>query len=237
MKRLLISGGEGDFSKEIIKQNTEYKILAPSRDEMDITNIEDIRRIVTEFNPDVFLHPAALTRPMVKHIETPDVSITTNIIGTANVALVCMENNTKLVYISTDYVYPGTSGNYKENDAVLPVNSYAWSKLGGECSVMLYDNSLILRMSMTKKPFVHDKALVDSYKSLMYIDEAATACLKLLDSFGIINVGGPTTNHYDFVVNHEKLNIDKIYRKDISEPMAENSSMDLHKMNGILNEN
>ena len=85
MKRLLISGGEGDFSKEIIKQNTEYKILAPSRDEMDITNIEDIRRIVTEFNPDVFLHPAALTRPMVKHIETPDVSITTNIIGTANV--------------------------------------------------------------------------------------------------------------------------------------------------------
>ena len=234
MKKILISGGDGNFAKEIIRQNTEYEILAPSRDEMNITNIEDIRKVVKEFNPDIFLHPAALTRPMIRHLETPDISIKTNIIGTANVTLASMENSTKLVYISTDYVYPGTDGNYKEDDPLLPVNYYAWSKLGGECSLMLYPNSLILRLCMTQKPFVHSKALIDSKKSLMYIEEAAGVCLKLLDEYGIINVGGPDTNSYEFVVKHEKLDIEKIYRKDIPEPMAEDSTMNLDKMKKTL---
>jgi len=234
MKRLLISGGEGNFAKEIIRQNTEYEILAPSRGEMDISNIEDIRKVVKEFNPDIFLHPAALTRPMIRHLETPDISIKTNIIGTANVTLVSMENSTKLVYISTDYVYPGTDGNYKEDDPLLPVNYYAWSKLGGECSLMLYPNSLILRICMTQKPFVHTKALIDSKKSLMYIEDAASACLKVLDEYGIINVGGLNTNSYEFVVEHEKLDLEKIYRKDLSEPMAKDSTMNLDKLKDAL---
>ena len=38
----------------------------------------------------------------------------------------------KLIYFSTNYVYPGNKGNYKEVDSVSPVNNYAWSKLGGE---------------------------------------------------------------------------------------------------------
>jgi dTDP-4-dehydrorhamnose reductase len=72
---------------------------------------------------------------MVKHIESPDASIKNNIIGTSNVVLACIEYNIKLIYISTDYVYPCTEGNYSEEDPLLPVNEYAWSKLGGECAV------------------------------------------------------------------------------------------------------
>ena len=83
------------------------------------------------FNPIYSYIQPALTRPMVLHTENPDLSISTNIIGTSNVVLACMESNVKLVYISTDYVYPGTDGNYKEEDPLLPVNLYAWSKLGG----------------------------------------------------------------------------------------------------------
>ena len=49
----------------------------------------------------------------------------------------------RLIYMSTDYVYPGTTGNYKEEDPLLPINDYAWTKLGGECAVQLYNNSLI----------------------------------------------------------------------------------------------
>jgi dTDP-4-dehydrorhamnose reductase len=236
-KKLLISGGSGRFASEIIKQNTAYEILAPDKQEMDITNLDSVNKVVDEFNPDIFLHPAALTRPMVKHLEHPEISIEVNIIGTSNICLSCMERNIKLVYISTDYVYPGTEGNYKETDALLPVNLYAWSKLGGECAVQLYENSLILRTCMTERPFVHEKALVDSQKSLMYIDEAANICLQLLSQQGIINLGGESTNSYDFIKD-ERPEVKKIYRKDILDVnMAIDSSMNLNKLQGVLNEN
>ena len=90
-----------------------------------------------------------------------DESINLNIIGTANVTRSCSLLKIKLIYFSTNYVYPGKTGNYKENDSLKPFNNYAWSKLGGECSVRLYKNSLILRVCMTEKPFVHKKAFAN----------------------------------------------------------------------------
>ena len=69
---------------------------------------------LNKFKPDILIHTAALTRPMIKHIDNPNISIKTNIIGTSNIVLACMEYNIKLIYISTDYVYPCTSGNYSE---------------------------------------------------------------------------------------------------------------------------
>ena len=88
-------------------------------------------------------------------------SIDLNIIGTANIVKACQEHNIKLIYFSTNYVYPGNKGSYKETDPVLPINKYAVSKLGGECSVQMYSNSLILRICMTEKPFIHKKAFSD----------------------------------------------------------------------------
>ena len=66
-----------------------------------------------------------------------------------------------MIYFSTNYVYPGTKGNYKETDPLLPINNYAWSKLGGETSVQLYKNSLIIRVCMTERPFVHKVAFIE----------------------------------------------------------------------------
>ena len=90
---------------------------------------------------------------------------------------------------------------------------------------------------MTERPFVHEKALVDSKKSLMYIDEAAGVCLKLLDKTGIINIGGEPTNPYEFA-KHERPDVKKIYRKDILDVyVAEDTTMNLSKLRGALNEN
>ena len=70
----------------------------------------------------------------------------------------------------------------------------------------------------------------------MYIDEAACVCLKLFEQTGIINVGGPPTNSYDFI-KQERPNIEKIYRKDILDVrMAEDSTMDLTRLGEILDE-
>jgi len=139
-KKIIISGGEGNLAKEILKQNTGYEILAPSKSDLNILNKTKLRNYLRINNPDFFLHTAAFTRPMNLHDKYPEKSIETNIVGTSNVVLECIKNNIKLVYISTDYVYPGIRGNYREEDSLGPfffnsdgLNKYGWSKLGGEC--------------------------------------------------------------------------------------------------------
>ena len=160
-KTLLITGGHGAFAKKLQQYNTNNKLICLSKQEMDVTNIDEVYKAIKTFTPDILIHVGALTRPMSIHERNPDKSIKNNIIGTSNVVLACIKHNIKIIYISTDFVYPGTEGNYSEKSSIYPVNKYAWSKLGGECAVKLYDNSLILRVAMAQVPYPHPKALVD----------------------------------------------------------------------------
>lgn len=233
-KIILVSGGDGQFATELKKHNVNNNIILLPKDKMDVSDIKSLDYHVNYNNPDYFIHAGALTRPMVLHENRPDKSIRSNIIGTANVVLTCMKYKVKLIYLSTDYVYPGLEGNYSEEDYLKPFTKYGWSKLGGECSVRLYDNHLILRMAMNKKPFPHPKALIDMKKSLIYIDDAAKIVLQILDEYGTINIGGESQSVYDFV--HERnQNIGKITLSEIDDVnMAKDCSMDTTKVKMIL---
>ena len=236
MKKIIISGGEGNLAKEIIKVNKNNKIYSLSKKYLDVTNPAQLDTFISNIKPDIFIHAGALTRPMDKHVNYPDISIKSNIIGTSNVVLSCLKYNVKLIYISTDYVYPCIDGNYSEKDALLPVNEYAWSKLGGVCAVKLYKNSLILRMALCQKPFPHPKALADITKSYIYMDKAANIILNLLDETGIINVGGKPQSPYEFIKSNNP-KIQKTFLKDIKNvKMGKNSSLNISKMEKILND-
>jgi dTDP-4-dehydrorhamnose reductase len=146
-----------------------------------------------------------------------------------------MKYNVKLIYISTDHVYKGDRGNYKEDSELLPFNKYGWSKLGGECAVQMYDNSLILRISMCEEPFPHPRALCDVKKSLVYHRDAAKIVLHLLEEVGIINVGGETSTIYDFV-KKENSEILKIKLNEITDVnMMRDTSINIEKMKRVLN--
>ena len=187
--------------------------------------------------PKILIHLAGLSRPMQLHKNNIHKSIDLNIIGTANVTKVCAENNVKLIYFSTNYVYQGTKGNYLETDPVLPVNNYAWSKLGGEASVQLYQNSLILRLSMTEKPFVHKKAFVNVINNFLYHDEVAKILFKLIKKKGVINVGGKVKNIYDFAKKSNP-EVKKVFLKKKSNiEMPINSSINISKLKKILKKN
>ena len=240
--KILITGGDGEFCKHLVAQaifiDGIHTFLTPTKKELDVRNIESVDKYVKSHleDFDYVIHSAAITRPMVIHEDNPSLSIQTNIIGTSNVVLICERYNKKIVYISTDYVYEGTVGNYKEKDTMKPFTKYGWSKLGGECAVQMYDNHLILRMAMNRKPFPHPKALKDMRKSLMYIEDAAKATLQLLDEVGIINVGGKSQSVYDFV-KEENTDVEPIYLKDISDVnMATDCSMDTTKMKEVIDE-
>jgi hypothetical protein len=83
-----------------------------------------------------------------------------------------------LVYISTDYVFAGEKGMYKEQDELLPQNKYAWSKLGGECAVQMLDNYVIIRLSFGPDIFPYKAAFNNSNNTspaipyLMIVDDA-----------------------------------------------------------------
>ena len=118
---------------------------------LDVTNNSKIVNYLKKIKPYAVLHLAGLSRPMSIHDSNIGKSINLNIIGTANVVTACEKLNVKIIYMSTSYVYDGKRGNYKETDPVMPWNNYAWSKLGGECSVHMYKNSLILRACVDSK--------------------------------------------------------------------------------------
>ena len=236
VKKILVSGGDGDFAKSLLSifDRERFELFLVNRGEMDVRDIFQIEKTIEKIKPDYFIHAAALTRPMDIHEKNPEKSILNNIVGTSNVVLACMNKNIKLIYLSTDYVYPGTKGNYSENDPVFPVNEYAWSKLGGECSVMLYENSCILRMAMVKKPFPHNAAIVDSYKSSIFIEDAAKISLELIDKFGIYNVGEKRMSIYEFAKKTIP-GVKKLFLKEIKNvKMAKDSSMNIGKINNEL---
>jgi len=238
--KVLISGGEGLLATELIKCNPGHDIIAPSHTDMDITLYNNIFTICNEEKPDMIIHCAAMTHPMKNHYTYPEDSIQNNIIGTANIATACIRYGIKPVYISTDYVYKGdkdSNNSYKETDGVSPVDNYGWSKLGGECAINMVPQHLILRCCFTQRPFRHDKAFTDLYKSYMYVDEIAPIIWQLIDQqcTGTYNVGGESSTVYDFAVK-ESPGIGRVTRDEVPEMVPYNTSMDVSKLSKELHD-
>ena len=161
---------------------------------MDVRDRSSVEAAVADYRPDVFIHAAAvLDGTRLSAI------VETNIVGTANVVLACARHRVKLLYISTDYVYPNEMASHGEDDPLLPSNSYAWTKLGGECAVRTYPNSLIVRGAVCVRPYPHATAYTDVRKNMIYQDKAAGHILDLLGATGVVNVGEDnSTSLYEF---------------------------------------
>ena len=232
--KIVVTGGSGRFGSELKKIKNKYKLLFPNKRKLNILNPKSIKKYLKSQKPNYLIHLAGLSRPMEIHEKHIDKSIDLNIIGTANVTKTCSELGIMLIYFSTNHVYPGTKGGYKESDCLLPKDNYSWSKLGGECAVQMYKNSLILRVCMTEKPFVHKKAFYDLNTNFIFHDEVAKILFKLINKKGIINLGGKTQTVYRFV---KKFNpkIKKIYAKKVLGPKYPlNPSMNIKKLKKIL---
>ena len=234
MKKILFTGGSGRFGKVFRQFKHKFKIDYPTKKNFDIEKLDSVMNYLSKSKPKYLIHCAALSRPMSIHETNITKSISTNIIGTANIVKACAKFKIKLIYFSTNYVYPGKKGNYSENDALLPINNYAISKLGGECSVQLYKNSLILRICMTEKPFPHKKAFGDVEMNFMFHEDFAKYLLKLIDKKGIINVGGPTKIVYDFAKQSNKNVSSMSAKKKFGKNYPLKQSMNLKKLKKII---
>ena len=232
--KIVVTGGSGRFGFYLKKNTGNYQMFFPKKRKLNINSINSIYKYLKKVKPYCLIHLAGLSRPMEMHNKFISKSIDLYIIGTANVVKVCKDLKIKIIYFSTSYVYPGTKGNYKENDSLLPINNYAWSKLGGECAVQMYKNSLILRVCMTEKPFVHKSAFVDAFTNFIYHEDLVKIFLKLIRKRGIINIGGPTQSVYNFAKKDNK-KIEKIsIKKNKKIIFPPNTSMNLSKLRKII---
>ncbi len=195
--KIVLFGGSGILGTELSKLNTE--IINPSHQEVDIRNAEQVAQFLEDNNPDIVINSAAVLDNRVIE-KFPNEAIMTNIVGAANIAMACRELDIRLVYISTDYIYKGDRGNYKETDEILPYNRYAWTKLGGESSAVCVKNHLIVRTSFGKTEFAYHEAFTDKWASKDYVDVIAPKIYDVAVSplTGIINIGTERKSLYNY---------------------------------------
>lgn len=195
--KILITGGSGLLGTELRKLFPAAHF--PGSDEFDVRDLGQMTAYAEGRPLALLVHAAAFTSPPRIDAD-PQLAIDSNVIGTANVVKLCMGRGCRLIYLSTDYVFRGDAGHYAEEDPLHPVNKYAWSKLGGECAVRLYDDSLIVRTTFGPQVFPYEKAFVDQWTSRESVEIVARKLAELIhsDARGVVHVGGPRRTVHEF---------------------------------------
>jgi dTDP-4-dehydrorhamnose reductase len=230
--KILVTGGEGRFAKVLKEKNKLLNLHFATKKNCNILKLRSIENIVKKVKPKIIIHCAGLSRPMNIHEKNITKSIDLNIIGTSNITKICSKYKIKLIYFSTGYVYEGKKGNYSEKDPVKPFNNYGLSKLGGECAVAMYKNSLILRITMTEKPFVHKKAYSNLKSNFMFHEDLVKILPKIIKQKGILNVGGKSQSVFSFAKKYNS-KVKKIKAKKSSN-LPLNQTMNLAKSKKIV---
>ena len=136
--KVLVTGVKGQLGFDVMNELKKRGItgIGVDIDEMDITDSESVKTVITEASPDAVIHCAAYTAVDAAE-DNVDLCRRVNRDGTQNIANVCKDLDCKMIYISTDYVFDGKGTRSWEPDdkCFAPLNIYGQSKLNGEFAV------------------------------------------------------------------------------------------------------
>lgn len=162
--KILLTGGTGRLGTAL--QALRKYDFVPSRKEMDIRDYDDVMAYLAPRGADLIVHAAAYTAVERAELEKEE-CYATNVLGTRYLS----EAQIPILYISTEYVFSGDRGMYKESDAPHPRNYYALTKALGEH--VLNPWSHIVRLVFKPKPWPFEGAFVDQWTSGDYVDVMA----------------------------------------------------------------
>ena len=147
--KIMLTGGKGMLGRTLCRELVDFEVIATDLPEADITDLAGFEQLLQSIKPDAVIHCAAMTA--VDKCESEiDLAYKINASGTANVARACHKNQVRLIAISTDYVFEGSSEKpYNEFDHANGGNTiYGKSKFAGEEAVRMYcPNHVIARIS------------------------------------------------------------------------------------------
>lgn len=198
--KILLTGGSGRLGMELRKlRNYEH---VPTHTDLEITDpkaVEDYFDFLDDSTgsrqyPDLIVHCAAFTNVVAaEKFQNPCWDV--NVEGTENLA----KTGIPLLYISTEYVFPGEKGMYTEEDFPLPLNFYAMSKLAGEWRLKQSDK--ILRLVFKPRPWLFPFAFCDQYTAGDYVDVIAGEVDKAIGIYDklprITNIGTERKTMYE----------------------------------------
>lgn len=230
MKKLLITGASGFLGWHLCQQaylewdvygtyfSHHLEIPGIKLVKLDLTDLAEVKRVFQEIQPSAVIHTAAQSQPNYCQTHVSE-SLLINVTASLNIAGLCAKNSIPYVFTSTDLVFDGNKGFYKETDRVNPVNIYGEHKVMAEVGILeRYPQAAICRMPLmfgratpTATSFLQSflKMLQDGKELKLFVDEfrtpvsgktAAEGLLLALDKVqGIIHLGGKERiSRYDF---------------------------------------
>jgi dTDP-4-dehydrorhamnose reductase len=186
MKRIVITGANGQLGQELRAASNNYpqfEFTFLTKEDLEISNDDSVKNLFSSTNPSFCINCAAYTA-VDKAESEKEKAFLINGEAVGIIATACKHSNTKLIHLSTDYVFDGNSSTpLTEDDAVSPVNIYGESKLKGE--QLAFENNeqtIVIRTSWVYSEFGNNFV-----KTMMRL-------MKEKESINVINdqIGSPT---------------------------------------------
>lgn len=228
--KILITGANGMLANAVKDELKNEELILTDVQDLDITDIEAVRKFVNEFKPQYIINCAGYTA-VDKAEEQGELARKVNALGPKNLAIVANEENATLIHISTDYVFGGTKSvdeDYAEDEEKHPESVYGVTKLEGEEAIInscfnyyifrtawLYGegNNFVRTMLKLGKEKEEIKVVADQHGSPTYAVDLASIIHQAIEKgipYGVYhttNLG--YTTWYEFTKQiFEKANID-----------------------------
>ena len=130
--KILITGVNGQVGHALMQELTEHELIGLTRQDCDLTNIDQIRQVIDQHQPDMIINPAAYTK-VDQAEDEPELAFKINRDAPKVMAEKAREYHIPLIHFSTDYVFDGDKvRSYSEGDTTNPLGIYGESKLAGE---------------------------------------------------------------------------------------------------------
>lgn len=225
MSKILITGSNGFIGQEIVNQllNTEGdELIAVSRGKnrvehekdfiyrsADVCDQETLEQIIAEYKPDTVIHTVAMAN-VDRCEEDPIECSRINVDPVKYLAQLAEQHNFHLIYLSTDFVFDGLNGPYREDDQTRPLNHYGVSKVEAErciqqssCvwsivrTILVYGapyernrSNLILWVKSSLENKQNINVVTDHYRMPTFVGDLAKACLEIArrKAYGIYHI-------------------------------------------------
>lgn len=240
MKRVLIIGASGFLGTELnktFKLDSSYEVFGTyskttehNLEFLAVTDLESINKIFLKIQPDIVIITAALTN--VEYCETNiEETYKINVLGIENIVKACKQYKSRVIYVSTEYVFDGIDGPYDEKSKVNTINYYGETKLLGEKIIqseledyLIVRTTVVYGWNLDSKNFIMQliknlsenkimKVPMDQISSPTYCPNISKMIKECCDKdiSGILNLAGnDIMDRYTFAVKAaEILDLDK----------------------------
>jgi dTDP-4-dehydrorhamnose reductase len=185
MKKIILTWAKWMLASDFMKYCSDnFEIVWYDKDSLDITNIENIQKVILEVKPDIVLNCAAYTAVDDAEDIGKLINFQINTLWVYNLAKITAKYNIDFITISTDYVFDGENQNwYDENDICNPINQYWMSKyLWEKLALEENKNSIIIRTSWLYGWWKEFKNFVNT---MLKLSETKTELKVVNDQFGL----------------------------------------------------